>query len=422
MILCDITQSYSPTSGGIRTYIKEKQCFVQACPEYRHILIVPGERDSKHTDGNCITYTIAARPVPGCEPYRFTFRLDKVSSILMDERPDIIELGSPYVLPFAAYWVRKWFPCSLVGFYHTDFPTAYVETFMNNSKHSYLSGVATRAAKRYARAIYNRFDLTLTSSDLMKKRLQTMGIKTIEKVHLGVDLDLFHPNKRNVQFRHQLGLSDDDLILIYSGRLDGEKRVDLLLEAFNRISDRFPGMMLFVGEGPFRRRIQNASERNGKIRWFPYERDRELLAMYLASSDIYTTAGPHETFGLSILEAQACGLPVIGVTGGALVERVSPSVGLLGPVDSVSALSANMLNLSCNGYLGKGKNARRLVEKHFSWHATFTKLMETYELLQRKQTGKQKARIRFQSNLSNTHVHHSPRRTREYPVFLRDNG
>ena len=83
--------------------------------------------------------------------------------------------------------------------------------------------------------------------------------------------------------------------------------------------------------------------------WFSHGRyvnSRKRLSKILASADIYVTAGPHETFGLSIIEAQASGLPVVGVQAGALTERVTEATGILGPVDSPADMAMNLLELS----------------------------------------------------------------------------
>jgi glycosyltransferase involved in cell wall biosynthesis len=82
-----------------------------------------------------------------------------------------------------------------------------------------------------------------------------------------------------------------------------------------------------------------------------------------------------ETFGISIIEAQAAGLPVVGVDAGAMPDRVSPDLGILGPVDDADAMAENIANLWLSGQASKmGYLARAHVERHFSWRRTFTHL------------------------------------------------
>lgn len=83
----------------------------------------------------------------------------------------------------------------------------------------------------------------------------------------------------------------------------------------------------------------------------------------------------HETFGISIIEAQACGLPVVGGDAGAMPERVPASLGLLGPTGNAAAMAANITTIWNSGNICKMKqDARQHVETHFLWPKTFKHL------------------------------------------------
>jgi alpha-1,6-mannosyltransferase len=143
--------------------------------------------------------------------------------------------------------------------------------------------------------------------------------------------------------------------------------------------------LVLVGEGPARERIAAAAADSRRIEVLPYEASRPKLASLLASADIYVSAAPHETFGLSVIEAQACGLPVVGVRAGAMIDRVPETVGVLTDPDSAAALTRGILELSYNGYRTRGRNARQLVEHEFSWPRTFDRQLQAYEeLLERR--------------------------------------
>ena len=105
MKICDLTQSYTETSGGVRTFIHTKRNYITEQTKHQHLLIVPGEQDSIERDGRATTVKIAANRVRGCEPYRFITRLDKVFAVLQKERPDIIELGSGYIFPMWPFYI-----------------------------------------------------------------------------------------------------------------------------------------------------------------------------------------------------------------------------------------------------------------------------------------------------------------------------
>jgi alpha-1,6-mannosyltransferase len=109
---------------------------------------------------------------------------------------------------------------------------------------------------------------------------------------------------------------------------------------------------------------------------FPgFEKNRAELARALASSDIYVSAMADETFGISVLEAQACALPVVGVASGAMPDRVPQGLGLLGSVDDTTAMAANVVKIWRNDHQAIGIEARHHVETNFSWKRTFERLL-----------------------------------------------
>jgi alpha-1,6-mannosyltransferase len=81
-----------------------------------------------------------------------------------------------------------------------------------------------------------------------------------------------------------------------------------------------------------------------------------------------------ETFGVSVIEAQAAGLPVVGVAAGAMLDRVDPETGRLGPVDDSAAMAANILEVLHSDRAAMGRAARAHVEGRFSWDRTFQAL------------------------------------------------
>lgn len=381
MIFCDITQSYTESSGGIRTYIHEKQKYILEHTDFQHLLIVPGEKDSVSRQGRLTICKVKAPPVKGAFPFRFILRLDKVYKILQQEQPDLIELGSAYILPYAAFHYKSMFHRPVVGFYHTDFPTAYVQPAVTSRFGYSVGNFCFRLSSNYAKFIYNHCDATITSSTALFKKLQKNGIRFLEHINLGVDLQLFHPDKRDYSLRRAYGLEDHEVMFFYHGRFDTEKRIDILIDSFNSISSKIDAQLFLMGEGPQKQFVLKAAQNSHKIHVLPYENNRTTLAKHLASADIYCTAGPFETFGLSIIEAQASGLATCGVRAGALVERVPEFVGVLSTPNSVEDYAKTLFDLSQNGYLLKGANARKMVEIHFSWDNSFKKLLSLYEKL-----------------------------------------
>ena len=381
MKICDLTQSYTLTSGGVKTYINEKKEYIRKNTDWSHILIIPGDKNSAVFDERSITYQIAAPLIPRCKPYRIAFNFDYVLRILEREKPDIIELGCAYTLPWIAYKYRQSNKVGIVGFYHTDFPSTYVESFISPVLGKKSAYIAKTISEQYAKYIYNKCDLAIAPSEILRKKLIDCGIKNPACVPLGVNTKLFNPVRRDISVRERLDIADDELMLIYSGRIDHEKRIDILIKAFEKLPGELKAKFVLIGDGPLRKELESSQNETKGLIILPYVSDKLKLAYLLSAADIYVTAGPFETFGLSVLEAQSSGLPVVGVRSGALLERVPPSVGVLGEVDSAEDLARNITLLYKNGYRDKGKEARKMVEREYSWDSTYCQLFEHYCML-----------------------------------------
>ena len=158
-----------------------------------------------------------------------------------------------------------------------------------------------------------------------------------------MELGEFGPACRDAKLRRKLGLTDERPLLIYVGRLDGEKQPGVVVEAFRKLPHGLGAKLALIGEGPLKQEIAGLGDE--AIILPGYVRDRAELARWLASADIYVSAMADETFGVSIVEAQASGLPVVGVAAGAMLDRVNESVGRLGPVGDSSAMARNIMTL-----------------------------------------------------------------------------
>ena len=377
MLICDLTQSYAPAGGGgISTYLREKRDYVLAQTPHRLLQIVPGPEDRITVNGRHIFAEVAADPVRGSPNYRFILRTRQVREILARYQPDVIESLCPWILPWTAIQHRRRFPATaLVAGYRTDFPNAHVARVAHNlfgpfGKLFYWLGLG------YAEITYREFDWVYTLSDEARATLARRRIVRTEVLPLGVDIDVFSPDRCDPGYRRSLGLKGDGPLLVYAGRIDNEKRADRLVDMFRRLPPSLDAAMVMIGDGKLHERLV-AEAADLPIAFTGFEQDRGALARALASADIYVSAMADETFGVSIIEAQAAGLPVVGVASGAMPDRVPPSLGLLGAVDDTAAMAANVAALWASDHRAIGRAARAHVEAHFSWPRTFERLIGT---------------------------------------------
>ncbi|MEO5492667.1 MAG: glycosyltransferase [Sphingomonas sp.] len=376
LILCDLTQSYAPSGGGgISTYLREKRDYVLTHTPHHLLQIVPGPEDRITVNGRHIFAEVAAPPVHGSPNYRFILRTKVVRDILARYRPDVIESLCPWVLPWTAINHRKAFPdTTLIAGYRTDFPNAHVYR-VGKAKFGETIGRALQwLSYGYAEITYREFDWVYTLSEDARAALARRKITRTDVLPLGVDIEMFGPDKRDPTYRLELGLPGDGPLLIYAGRVDNEKRADRLIDMFKKLPADLGAAMVMMGDGKLMSRLQ--SEAAGLPVAFPgFEKDRAELARALASSDLYVSAMADETFGISVLEAQASALPVVGVASGAMPDRVPAGLGLLGPVDDTTAMADNVLDLWRDDHEAIGAAARAHVEANFSWRRTFEHLL-----------------------------------------------
>lgn len=377
LLICDLTQSWSPTGGGgISTYLKEKRKFFQNNTEHRLLQIVPGPEDRITVEGRVTIAEVGAPLVWGSPNYRWINRNDAVFALLREYRPDIIESLCPWVLPWIAIRHRRRFPdTALVAGYRTDFPNAQVYRVMKDLSGHYPASFFRSIAYFYAWMTYHRFDRVYTLNQEARAMLGSLGYHNTGVLGLGVDIDLFSPDHRDPGFRREMGLPETGgPLLIYAGRLDNEKRAYVLVEMFKQLPRSLGASMVLMGDGKLRDVL--IEEARGLPIAFPgYETNRATLARALASSDIYVSGMADETFGISVLEAQASGLPVVGVASGAMPERVPEGTGFLGPVDDPVAMARGVTEVWREDYAGKRARSLALAAGHNRWQQTFEQLI-----------------------------------------------
>jgi alpha-1,6-mannosyltransferase len=342
-MFCDLTQSWSDVGGGVRTYLLHKRRHILESTPHSHLMIVPGARDEIIDEGRAVTVTIASPRVPGSPHYRLMLRNPAVRRALDRFRPDLIECQDAYNLPWAAIAHRRRHPeTALVAAYMTDFPTVYVERPLSKFLSRPVAGALARMCYAYCGFLYRRFDAVFALSENGGAgKLRSLGIESVDVVPLGVELGEFGPAKRDERLRQKLGLGAGEPLLVYVGRLDGEKKPDLVVEAFRRLPRTLGARLALIGAGPLKAEI--AALGDDRIILPGYLRSRAELARWLASADIYVSGMADETFGVSIIEAQASGLPVVGVEAGAMIDRVHASTGRLGPVGDADKMAENIL-------------------------------------------------------------------------------
>ena len=372
----DISEFFGETTGGVRTYLLQKARYVQRHPALRQILVVPGARDSIQESGGVRCYRLHGPSVPSQKPYRFMLATRSTSRIVAHERPDLIEVGSAWCAPWLVHLASRRVDLPAVWFYHSNFPRVIAPWPASAGP---LRRGASEFAWGYVRRLSRMVRATLAPSAFVAGELERAGVERVTRVSLGVDLDRFHPARRASAWetRRAFGLPDGRLA-VFVGRLAAEKELDLLLAAWPEVERRTGLRLVIVGDGPARRRLQ-ALPGSGAHLWLPFERNRERLADLLAAVDLYVAPCSIETFGLSALEALACGTPIFSADRGGVAETVARSGGgaVFASGDRGALIGAAERLLGQNLTL-LGQRGRAYAETHHGWDRVLTQLFDVY--------------------------------------------
>jgi alpha-1,6-mannosyltransferase len=357
--LVDTTMLYAPRSGGVKRYLTAKRAwFAKARPHIRHTLVVPGERHAYDGAGRLSIY---AAPLPFGDGYRWPVGKTAWMKRLMRQRPTLIEAGDPYTPGLAAQKAGEALGVPVIGFCHTDLGALAA---------LHIGEWAEKPVRKRWGEIYRRFDRAVAPSHYIAQRLADAGVDNPLALPLGVDVETFRPDGADpAGLRRRLGLSARHRLLVFAGRPAREKRVDVLVEAVERLGD--PYVLLLVG-------ARATAPSPGRVIELPYEKDPVRLAALLASCDAFVHANDSEPFGLVVLEAMACGLPLVGVAAGGVGESVDQSVGELAS-RSAGPEFAEAIEALFQRDLGALSQAARLkaCQTH-GWDAVFTRLANLY--------------------------------------------
>jgi alpha-1,6-mannosyltransferase len=380
--VCDLTQFYSPVSGGVKRYVSEKVRHVrERTRDASHLLIIPGEHDAVTEGERSRVYTIRSPLISRTSRYRVLLRLEAIERILERERPDIVESGDPYQVAWKAVHSGVALRIPVVGFYHSHFPEAYIRTtkrFCGRTVTEFLHDFS----RRYIRSLYNRFERTLVPSPALGELLQSWGVRNVALTDLGVDTGVFRPAaEAGEDVRGELGIPSERKLLLYVGRLAQEKNTQTLFAAFRLLAEQFPGRfhLLVVGDGLQRAELQALRDASASVSWLPYCADTARLAAFYRAVDLFVHPGVQETFGLVTLEAQACGTPVIGIRGSYMDRIIHSDQTLWARENSASALASAIEETSRIDLRASSANAGRLVAEQYSWNQVFTRLFALYE-------------------------------------------
>jgi alpha-1,6-mannosyltransferase len=326
MRIVDVAEFYSPTGGGVRTYIDRK---FEAAAQLGHELFViaPGPRDDFEPRAAGGVIQVRAPRLPFDANYHMFWNAAAVHRQLDTLAPDLVEASSPWRgAAVVASWAGR---APRAMFMHADpvasYPQRWLAPVASPGQIDQLFGWFWS----YLRKLAEDFGSVVTGGPWLADRLVGQGVGRVESVPLGIDRGAFSPGKRDEALRSSLlagcACPDNAKLVLGVGRFHPEKRWPMVIEATMRARADTPIGLVLIGDGVDRARVARAAAGNPHVRILPPVRDRGLLAAHLASADVLVHGCESETFGLIPAEAMASGLPVVGPDRGGFAHLAQPA-------------------------------------------------------------------------------------------------
>jgi glycosyltransferase involved in cell wall biosynthesis len=247
--------------------------------------------------------------------------------------PDAIHIATegPLGIAARAYAIKRKLPFTTA--YHTRFPE-YVKA---------RTGIPLALTYKFLRWFHDPSQAVMAPTDVVKNDLEQYGFTNVVLWTRGVDLNIFQPRTEKV-------LNTNHPIFLYVGRVAVEKNIEAFLEL------KLPGSKWVVGDGPA---LEGLKAKYPEVSYLGVLQQEELAKVY-SSADVFVFPSKTDTFGLVLLEAMACGLPVAAYP-------------VTGPVDVIGTSKAGAMSAdlreACLAALNIPRETARQHAEKFSWQA-----------------------------------------------------
>ena len=358
-----VTESFLPSVNGVtNSVLRVLDTFKQR--GFEALVIAPTRTGEKH-NGYPVHQTVSVPflqfpvAVPGPSIQR---ELDEFN-------PDVIHVAAPFMIGAQAIaWGYK-NNVPVVAVYQTDL-SGYIER--------YGLSFARPVVDRMMASIHEKADINLAPTPDTADYLRQLGVRNVEVWGRGVDLDLFQPANKftdEVKELKQKIAPNGEQIVGFVGRLAAEKQVHRMSELFKLKNTKF----VIVGDGPERARLEAQFAGHGV--YFAGRQTAVELANHYAAIDIFVHFGTEETFGQTIQEAQATGLPVVAPNIGGPKFLIEDGVsGLLADPTGQGGYQRLVRKLLEDGELQQKMALRaREAVTNKSWEANNAKLIGFYD-------------------------------------------
>jgi len=365
------TDTFEKNLGGVTVYVRALADYLEKAGHTVKVFVWDSKGLSVEDKKMCIIFSSigAVEGVNG----RAGFAPHRIFQEIRKFLPDVIHNHSQYTMGLHAILVAKSFHIPLVQHYHM-----YLKKVLH-----YLPDVCQISPKytnysidKLTAIFLNRGDIVVVPSDVMKKYLISIGVnKKIQVIPFGIDLECFRVNKKENRKKR--------FTVLHVGRLSKEKKVNEIIKIFARFSTDKKIQLKIIGDGPEKDNLKCLTKLlkiDKKVTfsgWIP----RKNLPKEYNDANVFITLSDMETFGIVIVEAMACGLPVIGSNALAIPELiVQDRNGYLVNINDRNDIlnKLNKIYYDKNLEIRLSKNASKFAER-FEEGEIFQKLEHIYQ-------------------------------------------
>jgi glycosyltransferase involved in cell wall biosynthesis len=361
MKLLIATDNYLPRRDGITRFLLELSPSLKK--EYELSIICPETKEKTGIN----TYGIKPSGIQIGDFRMPKFSIREVYKAVKEN--DIIftqTIGPIGFLSIILAWIKR---KKIVCFIHS----IESELVPKAMRFNYFKKIISGIVREYSKFLYNKATKLIVPSEGVYEILTWMKIKTRKEiVNLGVDTQQF--KKLKTQTKKSLGL-EKKLVIGYHGRISREKDLTTLLRAYLRIRRKYDNTaLLIIGSG-----VQQIEKKLASAPGVVMVGSTNEVNKYLNAMDIYVLPSLTETTSLSVLEAMSVNLPVISTPVGYVQDYITEGKTGLFFIKTDSFSLSKQIELLINNpslRIKLGKNARKMVEKKFSWKHTSEQLLK----------------------------------------------
>ncbi|MFP1628151.1 glycosyltransferase [Streptomyces sp. 5K101] len=360
----------TPSSGGLRTALDQLGRGYLAAG-HEPVLVVPGDLESdRHTPQGRVV-TLPGPELVGTGGYRVLAGRQRLRRLLEELAPDRLEVSDRTTLRWTGEWARRHrIPSVMVSHETAD---GVLRTW------GLPGSLAARTADRLNRRSAWAYSKIVCTTEWAEREFIRIGAQNVVRAPLGVDLQRCRPGRRSTVLRARYADGARVLLLLCS-RLSVEKRPGTALGALAELRERgVQAALVVAGDGPLKASlVRRAEAERLPVRFLGHVADREAVADLQAAADVCLAPGPAETFGLSALEALACGTPVVASASSALPEVIGDAG--VAAADTAADFADAVLNVLARPESIRREAARARAEL-FDWGSSVTAFLAAHDAL-----------------------------------------